>query len=96
MTLIYPPATKDLPHHLIQEDSGKYTKHDQLFKQLIEAFFEEFLEAFFPQIHEHIDFEDITFLSEELFTDVFDGDKKILDLVVEVKMKECSSIYFAL
>lgn len=66
MTLIYPPlppTSKNLLHHFVQEHSPQYTKHDQLFKQLIENFFEEFLDVFFPQVHEHIDFEHISFLS---------------------------------
>src|SRR5699024_11355441 len=37
---------------LIKEDPPKpaYTKHDQLFKELINTFFKEFLEAFFPDV----------------------------------------------
>src|SRR5690625_422055 len=77
---------------IVREETPGYTKHDQLFKQLIETFFEEFLEAFFPEIHDEIDFEKITYLSEELFTEVFDGNKQVLDLVVEVKWKATDSI----
>src|SRR5699024_9545129 len=42
---------------LIKEESPTsiYTKHDQLFKELINTFFEEFLEAFFPDVHNNID-----------------------------------------
>lgn len=76
----------------VMEDKASYIKHDQLFKQIIEHFFEEFLEAFFPALHEEIDFEKITFLSEELFTEVFDGDKQVLDLVVEVKWRETNAL----
>src|SRR5699024_5596657 len=47
---------------------------------------------FFPEIHKQIDFDTISFLSEELFTDTFDGDKRILDLVVEVKWKETDAL----
>src|SRR5699024_7644210 len=71
---------------LVKEKESKYTNHDRLFKQLIEAFFEEFLEVFFPDIHEQIDFKEITYLSEETCT--YDEDKRVLDLVVEVKWKE--------
>lgn len=86
-------ATKNLPHLiLIKENPSEYTRHDQLFKQLIKAFFEEFLEAFFPDIHEQIDFERIIFLSEEMFTGVYEGDKRILDLVVEVKLKTTDAL----
>ncbi|OSX53785.1 hypothetical protein B7H16_09530, partial [Anoxybacillus ayderensis] len=36
------------------------------FKELITTFFEEFLLLFFPHVHEHIDFQHVSFLSEEL------------------------------
>jgi len=71
---------------LVKEKRQNYTDHDRLFKQLIKTFFREFLEAFFPELHEQIDFNKITFLSEEKHT--HDGNKRILDLVVEVKWKE--------
>ena len=75
--------------HVLKEETPQYMNHDQLFKKLIEVFFEEFLEAFFPEIHEQIDFERITFLSEELFPGgSYDGNKRVVDLVVEVKWKE--------
>ncbi len=50
-----------------------YTHHDQLFKELIHHFIEEFLEAFFPKVHEFIDFQSTTLLSEEMFTDLHEG-----------------------
>ncbi len=49
--------------------------HDRLFKELIQTFFEEFIVLFFPMMHEHIDFRHVSFLSEELFTDVTAGEK---------------------
>ncbi|UCZ54949.1 transposase [Bacillus shivajii] len=61
--------------------------HDRLFKELIETFFEEFILLFFQDVYEHLDFSEVRFLSEELFTDVTEGDKFRLDLVVEVKLK---------
>ncbi|MGJ7035953.1 Rpn family recombination-promoting nuclease/putative transposase [Anoxybacillus eryuanensis] len=61
--------------------------HDRLFKELITTFFEEFLLLFFPQVHEHIDFQHVSFLSEELFTDVTAGEKYRVDLLVETKLK---------
>lgn len=76
----------------VREGQIGYVQHDQLFKQLIEEFFEEFLEAFFPEIHKQINFETITFLSEELFTDTFQGNKRVLDLAVEVKLKETDAL----
>ncbi|MBB5354198.1 putative transposase/invertase (TIGR01784 family) [Anoxybacillus mongoliensis] len=61
--------------------------HDRLFKELIQTFFEEFIVLFFPTMHEHIDFRHVSFLSEELFTDVVAGEKYRVDLLVETKLK---------
>ncbi|PDM39689.1 MULTISPECIES: Rpn family recombination-promoting nuclease/putative transposase [unclassified Geobacillus] len=61
--------------------------HDRLFKELITTFFEEFILLFFPDMYEHIDFRHLSFLSEELFTDVTAGEKYRVDLLVETKLK---------
>ncbi|RXS87550.1 Rpn family recombination-promoting nuclease/putative transposase [Geobacillus sp. PK12] len=61
--------------------------HDRLFKELIQTFFEEFILLFFPDMHEHIDFRHLSFLSEELFTDVTAGEKYRVDLLVETKLR---------
>ncbi|GCD83163.1 hypothetical protein PthstB1num2_36020 [Parageobacillus thermoglucosidasius] len=61
--------------------------HDRLFKELITTFFEEFILLFFPDMYEHIDFCHLSFLSEELFTDVTAGEKYRVDLLVETKLK---------
>ncbi|ADU29430.1 hypothetical protein Bcell_1165 [Evansella cellulosilytica DSM 2522] len=63
------------------------TDHDRLFKELISTFFEEFIMLFFPEAFEHLDFENLRFLSQELFTDVTEGDKHVVDLLVETKLK---------
>ena len=61
--------------------------HDRLFKELITTFFEEFILLFFPEMYEYIDFQHLSFLSEELFTDVTAGEKYRVDLLVETKLK---------
>ncbi|NNU91658.1 Rpn family recombination-promoting nuclease/putative transposase [Anoxybacillus sp. CHMUD] len=61
--------------------------HDRLFKELIQAFFEEFILLFFPEMYEYIDFQHLSFLSGELFTDVTAGEKYRVDLLVETKLK---------
>lgn len=66
--------------------------HDRLFKELIETFFEEFMLAFFPEAHEAIDFSELTFLTEEVFTDVTAGDRRRVDLLVQTRMKGEESI----
>ncbi|MDY0406371.1 Rpn family recombination-promoting nuclease/putative transposase [Virgibacillus sp. 179-BFC.A HS] len=77
---------------LVMEKSPAYPHHDQLFKELIRTFFEEFLEAFFPEIHPMIDFQNITFLSEEVFTDLLEGENRRLDIVVETKLKSVDAV----
>ncbi len=62
--------------------------HDQIFKQIIEAFFREFMELFCPAEAALIDFTQVEFLREEFFTDVRRGRRKRLDLVVKVGLKK--------
>ncbi|WP_346729051.1 Rpn family recombination-promoting nuclease/putative transposase [Lederbergia citrea] len=71
----------------VREDSTQYIHHDQLFKQLIHTFFTEFLEVFFPDVHEHIDFSTIKPLSEEMFTDLLEGESRRADIIIETKLK---------
>src|SRR5690625_3062960 len=73
---------------LIKEDPQSYTKHDQLFKELIHTFFQEFLKAFFSEVNDSIDFQSITPYSEEVRTDLIEGSTRRLDIVVETKLKE--------
>src|SRR3954454_22257653 len=77
---------------LIKEDSKKYIPHDQLFKQLIHTFFGEFMEAFFPEVQEHIDFATLKPLSEQMYTDLIDGESRMVDILVEAKLKNEDTI----
>ena len=61
--------------------------HDQIFKQLIEAFFREFMELFCPVEARLIDFSRVEFLRDEHFTDVKQGLRRRLDLVAKVGLK---------
>ena len=63
------------------------TDHDRRFKVLLHEFFDEFLEAFFPKIYHMLDLSEKTFLSEELFPDLIEGDKKRADIIAETKLK---------
>ncbi len=72
---------------LVKEKPSDYIRHDQLFKELIHTFFEEFLEAFFPDVHPFVDFYDLTPLSEEIFTDLIEGETRRLDIVIETTLK---------
>lgn len=68
------------------------TDHDRLFKELLSTFFEEFMLLFFPEAYEQIDFQKVDFLSQEFFTDVTEGDKHLVDLLVQTKLKGEDSI----
>ncbi|MBE3555174.1 MAG: Rpn family recombination-promoting nuclease/putative transposase, partial [Thermicanus sp.] len=65
----------------------EYIHHDRLFKELIKNFFEDFILLFFPKIHPLISFDSITFLSEEVYTDVVKGDERRVDLLVKTEIK---------
>src|SRR5690625_2631292 len=72
----------------IKEEKPTYTKHDMLFKQLIQNFFDSFLELFFPNIYKRINLKTIEFLSEEMFTDIVNGTTRRLDIVVQAKLNK--------
>ncbi len=61
--------------------------HDRWFRELTTTFFEEFILAFFPKVYEHLDFTHVTFLQQEVFTDIIKGNKGTVDLLVETKIK---------
>jgi predicted transposase/invertase (TIGR01784 family) len=65
----------------------KFIDHDRLFKELLTTFFEEFILLFFPKVFEELDFQDFRFLSEEVVTDVTEGEKYRIDLLVETRLK---------
>ncbi len=75
-----------------QTETSEYTNHDLLFKDLIQTFFKEFIAVFFPDVHRHIDYHHTTLLSEEVHTDLHQGDTRRLDIVVETKLKGEDSV----
>lgn len=90
--LSYPPISskgrvKMALEMLVREPSNQYIHHDQLFKQLLHTFFYEFLEAFFPEVHRSIDFSSLKPLSEEMFTDLVEGESRRADIIIETKLK---------
>ncbi len=66
--------------------SAETINHDQSFKELISTFFMEFVELFLPELAKDIDPDSIRFLPQEYFADLVEGDEKIIDLLVEVKL----------
>jgi chorismate mutase len=65
----------------------KTIDHDQLFKQLIGTFFLEFLDLFVPELADKIDRNNLEFLPQEYFTDIIEGDRRAMDLVVRVNLR---------
>ncbi len=70
----------------------KEFNHDQMFKRLIKTFFKEFIELFIPEAANKIDLTHLKFLDKELYTDIISGEKHLLDLVVETKLKGKDSL----
>jgi hypothetical protein len=67
--------------------------HDRLFKELLSNFFPEFLELFFPDITAYLKRDSLTFLPQEVFTDVTSGNRKIADLVVQAEFSNQPSLF---
>lgn len=67
--------------------------HDSLFKKLIQNFFLEFIELFFPDISDVLDKDSITFLPQEILTNVRKGEKKIIDVLVQAKYKNETTLF---
>ena len=70
------------------QDTKDKIDHDRLFKELLETFFTEFMELFFPEASRAIDLQHVTFLEQEVFTDITGGDKHIVDILVETRLKK--------
>ncbi|WLR51870.1 Rpn family recombination-promoting nuclease/putative transposase [Bacillus tianshenii] len=76
----------------MNELKSSYQDHDRWFKELLGTFFEEFFTAFFPHVAEAVDFQRVTFLSEELFTDILEGEKRRVDLLAKVRLQKDEAI----
>ena len=61
--------------------------HDQRLKSLLVEFFREFLTCFFPVWAERFDFEVIDWLTQEVFPDPPQGERRLLDLVCRLRLK---------
>ncbi len=59
--------------------------HDQLFKQLLRAFFADFLRLFDPETAAELDLDTLEFRDTEAFTDIPQGERRTADLVVQVR-----------
>lgn len=72
---------------LIMEEKAEYLPHDRLFKELIQTFFADFMEAFFPEVARWMDFSDVEFLQQDLFTDITAGEQRRIDILAKLKLK---------
>src|SRR5437867_939293 len=80
-----PPGTQSPGGGHVDEEQ---VAHDQLFKDLLRAFFQEFMELFFPDIAPRLDFTRVVPRDKELFTDVPRGEQREADLVTEVQTRQ--------
>ncbi len=62
-----------------------FVGHDQLFKQVLEAFFPDFLRLFDPDTAAQLDLTAVTFRDTEVFTDIPQGARRTADVVAEVR-----------
>jgi len=70
------------------EASAGRIGHDQLFKQLLQAFFPEFLRLFDPETAAALDLGTVSFRDTEAFTDIPHGERRLADLVAQVATKD--------
>jgi hypothetical protein len=62
--------------------------HDQRFKSLLELFFPAFVRLFFPAWAERFDFDGLEWLREEIFVDPPEGERRSLDLVARLPVRQ--------
>ena len=68
-------------------EAGIRIGHDQLFKQLLQAFFPDFLLLFDPDMAAALDLSTVSFRDTEAFTDIPQGERRTADLVAQVATK---------
>ncbi len=59
--------------------------HDQLFKELLQAFFADFVRIVLPDVAARLRMEEPRFRDKERFTDTTEGEHRYLDLLAEVE-----------
>jgi hypothetical protein len=67
--------------------------HDRLFKELLSNFFAEFIELFFPDVSTYWDRNSLEFLPQEVFTDITEGERKIVDLLVRAAFTNQDALF---
>ncbi len=66
---------------------GERIDHDALFKRLIGTFVLEFLELFVPSLVDHVEAESLALIDKEIFTDLAEGERHVVDLLVRFKVR---------
>ena len=61
--------------------------HDRLFKELLTTFFVEFVQAFLPNVAQFLEPASLEFLDKEVFTDIAQGEKHLVDLLVKARFR---------
>lgn len=61
--------------------------HDRLFKELLSTFFAEFIQLFLPKVFAYLEPDSITFLNQEIFTDLSSGERREVDLLAKVQFQ---------
>jgi hypothetical protein len=67
--------------------------HDRLFKELLTNFLPEFIELFFSDVSAYRERDSVDFLPQEVFTDVTEGNRKIVDLVVRASFRGQNALF---
>jgi hypothetical protein len=62
--------------------------HDQRFKTLLQEFFAEFIQLFFPDWSDRFDLGRIEWLNTEVFADAPEGERRRLDLVAQLDVRQ--------
>ena len=64
--------------------------HDQLFKTVLQTYFQDFLQLFYPEVAGQVDFQSVHFLDKELFTNLPEGRRREPDIVAQIKTHDGS------
>ncbi len=67
--------------------------YDGLFKKLISQFFPEFIELFFADISNSWDKNSLEFLPQEIFSEIPEGEKKIIDLLFTAQWRNQQTLF---
>ncbi len=70
---------------MVSSRQTERTGHDQLLKQVLQAFFADFVRLFDPESAAQLDLDTVAFREAEAFTDIPQGQRRTADLVAAVQ-----------